>query len=127
MRKWIAYDAKITGSTAKTARVIFKSSKRLGIIFLLTEKAISVREIQRITGDSGALISYHLVALEREQIVKRTYEKGLIEVFFKVNGDIRDEIIEIINSFLSIQDVLEEYKRDAELEMMRKVIYGKKI
>jgi len=116
MRKKIEKNDRITEETIKIARRIFESSERLGIIFLLTKKEMSIEEIHRITGDFTPLISHHLGELERGWIIRREHrasKKGsLTEMPFKINKDIRGELIEIINSFLSIQNAIERYKKE---------------
>ena len=116
-------NARIMESVVETARMIFRSCERLGIIFLLTEKEMNIQELQGITRCSESLITHHLTELERGGIIKgkdRVNKKGAVETFFKVNKDIRDDLVQIINSFLSIQDILKKYKQNAVLEKHKK-------
>lgn len=136
MKKKIAKDARITESMIGTARIIFKSSTRLGIIYLLTRMKMSVKEIEVITGDPGVLISHHIVALENIGIVQKEDEilekdlggkKVSTEMVYKINEDIRDDLVQIINSFLEIQGVLEKYKQNAVLEKYKREKENQKI
>ena len=123
MKKKIAKDARITESMIGTARIIFKSSTRLGIIYLLTRMKMSVKEIEVITGDSGRLIFYHIAVLQNIGIVQEEDKilgkdlggkKVSTKMVYKINEDIRDDLVQIINSFLEIQKVVERYKKERE-------------
>ena len=112
---------KIFGSSEKTFRgpkETFKTSEPLAVIFLLTKKKMNVREIMKITGGSAASIFGYLTDLDEALIIEGERQalktKRLDEMCFKINENLRSELVLIINSFIRIQYLLKKYKKEKE-------------
>jgi DNA-binding HxlR family transcriptional regulator len=106
--------SKVTESTIRTAEEIFKGPQRIETIFLLAERGImNIREIKKATKCSGSLIPYHLKKLEAIGIVQRK-KSALGTVFFRIDRDIQNSSIKIIDSVMDIQNVLKEHERETK-------------
>jgi|AntAceMinimDraft_9_1070365.scaffolds.fasta_scaffold44713_2 DNA-binding MarR family transcriptional regulator len=104
--------SKVTGSTIRTAEKIFKGPQRIEIIFLLAKQGImNIRGIKKVTKCSKSLVLYHLEKLEAIGIVQRR-RSALGEVFFRIDKNIQNNFIEIIDSVVDIQNVLKKYGRE---------------
>jgi len=103
---------KVTESVIRRATEIFKGSQRIEIIFLLAKQGImNIRGIKKATKCSESLVLYHLEELEAIGIVQRR-RSALGEVFFRMDENIQNSFIEIIDSVVDVQNVLKKDERE---------------
>ncbi len=95
-----------------TARIlkVLGDPNRLGILFAIGKQSRSVTEIIRITGLSQTLVSFHLRALRRADIVKTRREGAFIYYSLKTPHliDILMEISKLIGKTMPIETVSPE-------------------
>jgi len=102
MNQWIE-------DTARLLKVLGEPN-RLGILFAIGKESRSVTEIIRITGLSQTLVSFHLRALRRADIV-RTRRDGPFIYYSLKNPhliDILMEISELIGKTMPVETVSPE-------------------
>lgn len=96
-------------NTAKILKVL-GDPNRLNIVFAIGKKSRSVTEIMRITGLSQTLVSFHLRALRRIDIVKTRRDGPFIYYSLKAPHliDILMEISKLIGKTIPIETVSPE-------------------
>ena len=72
---------------------------------------MNIRGIKKVTKCSKSLVLYHLEKLEAIGIVQRR-RSALGEVFFRIDKNIQNNFIEIIDSVMDVQNLLKKYERE---------------